>query len=83
MEIITNNAIIPSNFFPYLSIKVDVIGVKNIEDMPKEPIKIPISYFWKSKLSRNKGRRKKDEKFIKKRQLAKVDNKNFLFRLNI
>ena len=34
-----------NNFFPYLSIKVEVYGVSNIEEKPKVDITMPISDF--------------------------------------
>tara|TARA_B000000557_G_C20733561_1_gene425345 strand:- start:22 stop:300 length:279 start_codon:yes stop_codon:yes gene_type:complete len=81
--IIIAKAIVPNIFLPYLSIKVEVIGVNRIDEIPNEPINIPISDLSKPRSSKNKGSKKKDEKFIKKRQLAVVENKKFLFRLNI
>ena len=44
-NIIKINAISDKNFFPYLSIRVEVYGVSNIEENPKVDITIPISDF--------------------------------------
>ena len=37
------SAIDPNNFFPNLSIKVEVKGVSSMDEIPNEPIKTPIS----------------------------------------
>ena len=71
------------NFFPYLSINVDVIGVKSIDEIPKEPIKTPIWNLSYCKLSRKSGSKKKEEKFMKKKQFAIVAKIKSLFSLNI
>jgi hypothetical protein len=69
---IKNNPIRESFFFPYLSIKVEVYGVKRIDEKPKVDITIPTSDLLKLLLSRNNGKRKKHEKFTKNKQLEKV-----------
>ena len=81
--IIIVKAIDPNNFFPNLSIKVEVKGVNNIDEIPNEPIKTPISDLVNPCSSKNSGNKKNDEKFTKNKKFAIVDNKKFLFRLNI
>ena len=81
--IIIAKAIDPNNFFPNLSIKVEVKGVNNIDEIPNEPIKTPISDLVNPCSSKNSGNKKNDEKFTKNKKFAIVDNKKFLFRLNI
>ena len=76
-------AIDPNNFFPNLSIKVEVKGVSNIDEIPNEPIKTPMSDLVNPCSSKNSGSKKNDEKFTKNKKFAIVDNKKFLFRLNI
>ena len=44
-KIIMTKAMRDNNFFPYLSIKVEVYGVSNIEEKPKVDITMPISDF--------------------------------------
>ena len=73
--IIIAKAIVPNIFLPYLSIKVEVIGVNRIDEIPNEPIKTPISDLVNPCSSKNSGSKKNEEKFTK--------NKKFLLRLNI
>ena len=79
--IIIHKAIKLNNFFPYLSIKDEVYGVSNIDENPKIDITIPISDLEYPVLSKNKGNKKKQEKFTKKKQLEKVAKKKFLLKL--
>ena len=81
--IIIAKAIDPNNFFPNLSIKVEVKGVNNIDEIPNEPIKTPMSDLVNPCSSKKSGSKKNDEKFTKNKKFAIVDNKKFLFRLNI
>ncbi|GIR29197.1 hypothetical protein CM15mP43_08210 [bacterium] len=76
-------AIDPSNFFPNLSMKVEVKGVNSMDEIPNEPIKTPISDLANPCSSKNSGSKKNEEKFTKNKKFAIVDNKKFLFRLNI
>ena len=81
--IMVARAIDPSNFFPNLSMKVEVKGVNSMDEIPNEPIKTPISDLVNPCSSRNSGSKKNEEKFTKNKKFAIVDNKKFLFRLNI
>ena len=69
-------AIDPNNFFPNLSMKVEVKGVNSMDEIPNEPIKTPISDLVNPCSSKNSGSKKmkKNSQKIKNLQLLIIKN---------